>query len=173
MDSNVMEALLVKISRGDLEALEGLYRAYHHAVYSYSLLLLRDQALAEDNAQDVFLRIWSKASAYQSGRNAKAWMMGITRHSALDLLRKSARETGLDDLPEEDLAEDDPAELRIVENLDIRHALRTLPAKDRQIVLLKAVAGLPSKDVGQLLGMASSTVHWRYQRALSRLIHLI
>jgi RNA polymerase sigma-70 factor, ECF subfamily len=169
MDIKVMEALLARIPNGDLEALEGLYRDFNHAVYSYSLLLLRDREQAEDNAQDVFLRIWEKASTYRSGGNPKAWIMGITRNSALDRLRKSSREISLDGLPEDELAMAGRMESQTADRIDIRHALSTLQPQDRQIVLLKAVAGLPAKDVGRLLGLPPSTVHWRYQRSLKRL----
>jgi hypothetical protein len=56
MDTYVLENQVLKISNGDLEALEGLYRDYRHAVFAYSLHLLRDRSQAEDNTTMSFCR---------------------------------------------------------------------------------------------------------------------
>lgn len=169
MDQTDLEALIARVPDGDLEALEGLYRDLHHAVFSYSLLLLRDRAQAEDNAQDVFLKVWAKASTYRPGGSPKAWILGIARHAALDRLRASGRETGIDEVPEDAFSAEDPRMEGAAERTDLQGALRTLPPQDRRIVLLKAVAGLPAREVARLTGLPPSTVAWRYRRALARL----
>ncbi len=169
MERMTMEALIERIPNGDLEALEGLYRDFHHAVYSYSRLILHDNAQAEDNAQDVFLKIWSKASTYRTGGNPKAWIMGIARNCAVDRIRRTGKESGFDEFPEERLASGERVEEQVVERVDLQEALAILDPEDRRIVLLKAVAGLPAKDVARMVGLPPSTVHWRYRRALDRL----
>lgn len=168
-----MEEFIERLPAGDLEALESLYRDFHHAVFSFSLSILRDRALAEDNAQDVFLRVLAKASSYRRGGNPKSWIMGIAHNLALDRLRRTSRETGIDDVPEDALVDVDPASRKSEEQIDLWHALESLDPADRQIVLLKALAELPAKDVGRLLGMPPSTVHWRYRRSLKRLATLM
>jgi len=169
MDRIAMEALIARMPDGDLEALEGLYRDFHHAVFSYSLLLLRDRPQAEDNAQDVFLKIWAKASTYRPGGSPKAWILGIARNAAVDRMRASGRETGIDDVPEDVFSAEDPQVEGTAGRTDLRRALATLVPVDRRIVVLKAVAGLPAKDVARLTGLPPSTVAWRYRRALAKL----
>ena len=166
MDNRDMESLISRIPNGDLEALEGLYQDYHHAVYAYSLLLLHNQTQAEDHAQDVFLRIWEKASTYQIGGSPKAWIMSMTRNLAFDRLRRSTWETSIDDVAEDDLSTGNETGHQTEERIDLQNALSALAFQDRQIVLLKAVAGLPAKEISQLLGIPPSTVHWRYHRSL-------
>jgi RNA polymerase sigma factor (sigma-70 family) len=95
--------------------------------------------------------------------------MGIAHNAAVDRQRRDGRETGIDDVPEELLAADGPGEERTAAALTLQDALRVLSPRDRRIVLLQAVAGVPAKDVGRLLRMPASTVHWRYRRALARL----
>lgn len=173
MDADDAESLIERIPKGDLEALEGLYQDFFHVVYSYSLLLLRNKAQAEDNAQDVFLRIWTKGSTYRPGGNPKAWMLGITRNLAYDRLRRSARETSMDSLPEDALISGQKSQTQTIDRIDLQNALNTLDLTDRQIVLLKAVAGLPAIEVSKLLGLPPSTVHWRYRRSLKQLAAII
>ena len=155
MDTQMMEALMIKIADGDLEALEGLYRDFHHAIFAYSLHLLHDWTQAEDNAQDVFLQIWAKSSTYKTGSGPTGWMM-----------RRLRREISYEELPEEEWEVGESVEQQTAERIDLQTVLDILEPKDRQIVLLKAVAGLPLKAVGQLAGLPLSTVHWRYRRAL-------
>jgi len=169
MDTQMMEALMIKIADGDLEALEGLYRDFHHAIFAYSLHLLRERTQAEDNAQDVFLQIWAKSSTYKSGSGPTGWMMRITHNLAIDRLRRLRRETSYEELPEDDWTVGESIEQQTAERIDLQTVLEILEPKDRQIVLLKAVAGLPLKAVGQLAGLPLSTVHWRYRRALQLL----
>lgn len=167
MDPRSMEDRIARLPEGDLEALEGLYRELHPAVLSYSRLLLRDAAEAEDNAQDTFLKVWEKAATYRPGGSPRAWILGIARNGALDRLRRAGRTIPVDDAAEDEpaLAEDRTAS-RTAEALDLQAALRTLDRGDRRIVLLRAVAGLPLKDVARMTGLPTSTVHWRYRRAL-------
>jgi RNA polymerase sigma factor (sigma-70 family) len=166
MDNDDLESLLIRLPQGDLEALEALYQEFYHAIYAYSLLLLKNREHAQDNAQDVFLRIWEKSSTYRSGGNPKAWMMSIAHNLAADRFRRSSRESSLDDLPA-DWPDSGPLpEQPAADHLDLETALHKLAAEDRKIVLLKAVAGLPSIAVSRLLKIAPSTVHWRYRRAL-------
>jgi RNA polymerase sigma-70 factor (ECF subfamily) len=166
MDTHMLEVLMNKIAHGDLEALEGLYREFHHAVFAYSLHLLHDRAHAEDNAQDVFLQIWAKSATYKPGSGPTAWMMRITHNLAIDRLRRISREISYEELPEDEWTDEGGIEHQTVGRIDLQTMLGILESKDRQIVLLKAVAGLPLKTVSQLTGLPLSTVHWRYQRAL-------
>jgi RNA polymerase sigma-70 factor (ECF subfamily) len=169
----MLEDLMSKITDGDLEALEGLYRDFHHAVFAYSLQLLRDRTQAEDNAQDVFLQVWAKSSTYKPGSGPKAWIMRITHNLAIDRMRRSSREISTEELPEETWTTDEGIEHQTAARIDLQAVLEALEPKDRQIVLLKAVAGLPLKTVSQLAGLPLSTVHWRYRRALRLLSALI
>ena len=170
MDPRSMETLIARLPDGDLEALEGLYRDFHPAVLSYSRLLLRNAAEAEDNAQDTFLKVWAKAATYRSGGSPKAWILGIARNGAVDRLRRTGREIPVDDVAEDEPAfAEDRSAARTAEALDLQAALRILEPADRKIVLLRAVAGLTLQETARMAGLPTSTVHWRYRRALKAL----
>lgn len=169
MERNAMEALIARMPDGDLEALESLYRDFHHAVFSYARLLLQDREQAEDTAQDVFLKVWDKASTYRPGGSPKAWILAIARNAAFDRMRAAGRETGIDDMPEDVFSAEDARVEGTAINTDLRRALATLEPQDRRIVVLKAVAGLPAREVARLTGLPPSTVAWRYRRALAKL----
>lgn len=166
MDTNRLEVLMSKIIDGDLEALEELYRGFHHAVFTYSLYLLRNRAQAEDNAQDVFLQIWAKVSSYKKGSSPTGWIMRITHNLAIDRVRRQGREISFEDVQENEPTFGEGVEQQSAERIDLETVLRILEPKDRQIVLLRAVADLSLKEVALLCSLPLSTVHWRYRRAL-------
>jgi RNA polymerase sigma-70 factor (ECF subfamily) len=93
----------------------------------------------------------------------------MTRNLAFDRLRRSAWETSIDDVAEDDLSIRSETGHQTEERIDLQNALNALAFQDRQIVMLKAVAGLPAKEISQLLGIPPSTVHWRYHRSLKLL----
>ena len=70
--------LIHQSAAGEKEALEELYSRYGTAVYSMARYMLRNEALAEEATQEVFLNIWLKAASYNAERGRpKAWVMSV------------------------------------------------------------------------------------------------
>src|SRR5512140_1083921 len=107
------ESLLRLIAAGEQSAALGaLYDRYGRLAFSLAVAIVGDSAQAEEITQEVFLQIWNKAATYQPQQGkVSTWLASITRHRAIDQLRRqSARpeghqadlEDGLpDDLPED------------------------------------------------------------------------
>ena len=75
----VDDRLMAALGEGEIEALEGLYDRYSILVYSVALRILRDQVLAEDVTQEVFLRLWRRPQSYDPARGRfVSWLMSIT-----------------------------------------------------------------------------------------------
>jgi RNA polymerase sigma factor (sigma-70 family) len=82
------EALLAGLAGGDADAGLVFTRRFRARVYGVAVTLLRDPALAEDIAQEAFLRAWRHAGAYDPRRGTvTAWLLRITRNLAIDSLR--------------------------------------------------------------------------------------
>jgi RNA polymerase sigma-70 factor (ECF subfamily) len=111
------------------------------------------------------VRVYSAAPGYRPESSARAWVLTIARHLALDAVRR-ARETmsGVDD---RGVAA--PAGEPDGIGLDAVNALFRLGEVDRQIVVLHHVAGLTHAEVAALLRLPAGHVRWRYRVALARL----
>lgn len=91
-----LQGWLAACGQGDQQAFENLYRFTAPKLYGYAMRMLRNESLAEECLQDVYVRIWRHAREYAPERAAPlTWMIGILRHRALDLLRQRGRETTL------------------------------------------------------------------------------
>ena len=166
--SRELEQLLLQVGRGDREAFARLYGLTRGAVYALALSLLRDAHEAQDVAQDVFVQVWERAPSYRPQGSPMAWLLTVTRNLALSRLRRSGRQTALDEAAWNAIpaaAPDVSPEDRQV----LQDALARLGAEERRIILLHAVAGLKHRETAQLLELPLSTVLSKYHRGLKKL----
>ena len=173
------EELIGRLARGDLEALEELYRRYARPVFSLALRVLGDGPEAEEVTQDVFERAWRHARSYDQTRGrAATWLMSMTHHISVDALRRRQRrpqtvagENGALALqlvadPGRDVA--DIANERL-DGYEIRRALDTLPVAQRQAIELAFFGGMSHVEIAAMLGDPLGTVKARIRRGMERL----
>ena len=169
-DARDDDELLAQVAGGDIRALEALYRRMRVQVFAVALAVTADRGTAEDVLQDTFVRVYSAASRYRPEARARAWVLTIARHLALDAVRRRTREPvcGMADHGAATPA-GDPDRIR----LDVVNALLQLGEVDRQIVVLHDLAGFTHVEVAAELGLPAGTVRWRYRLALARLRPLV
>src|ERR1017187_9334435 len=125
-------ALVNAIRSGDHGAMAAHYDRYSSIVYSVALRVLQETAAAEDVLQDIFMQLWRKPGAFDASRgNMAAWLAVITRHRAIDLLRRRRPENDIEDVivsVEPDFA----ANADLSRTMDkVRGALETMPPPQR------------------------------------------
>ena len=161
--------LLRQVAGGDIRALETLYHALRVRVFAVALAVTGDRGMAEDVMQDTFVRVYSSAPGYRPEGKARAWVLMIARHLALDAVRRRAREPTSVMADRSAAPGGEPDELR----LDLVNALLQLGMVDRQIVVLHDMAGLTHAEIAAELQVPAGTVRWRYRVALARLRPLV
>ena len=81
--------LIAGLRARDEAAMNALYERYSGIVYAVALRVLSETSLAEDVLQDVFLQLWRNPGAFDASRGSLgAWLAVISRHRAIDVLRK-------------------------------------------------------------------------------------
>jgi RNA polymerase sigma-70 factor (ECF subfamily) len=161
----------VRIGLSTPEGFEDLYRHTFPRVYAYVASLLRDRSAAEDVTALAFERAYRKRSRFSARRGSpEAWIFGIARNAALDELRKLKRRATLDAEPA-DLWSPSPHEQaeRAFKREEVRAALATLDARDRDLVALKFAGGLSNGEIARVLSMSETNVGSRLHRAVEKL----
>jgi RNA polymerase sigma factor (sigma-70 family) len=160
------------MAAGDLAAATAFVRRYQARVFGLARTVVGSSALAEDIAQEVFLKAWRHASTYDARRGPVAgWLLTITRNAAIDAVRYR-HEVPIDpDLLVGALAnqtiEIDPAG-PAVETVDqLRRMLRELPREQSTALVLMVFCGLTAKEVAARDGIPVGTVKTRVRRAFS------
>jgi RNA polymerase sigma-70 factor (ECF subfamily) len=166
---------LVAIARGDQRAFERFYDATLGRVFAVARRICVDHALAEEVAEDVYVQVWRDAGRFDASRGAAlAWLLMMTRSRALDALRRADPAISVEDphglIDSEDAQAHDQDPLQLLDTLrrdsEIRSALATLPARDRQMVGLAFLRGLTHAEIAAAMQLPLGTVKTTIRRAL-------
>ena len=170
-----MNALLVRIARGERAALHALYQAQSVRLFGVAMAILRDREAAADALHDAFVKIGGRAAQFDPARgDAAAWLGAIVRHAALDLARKRGRETPTEEAILETYLDDAPAEqldalLSGEDAARLRECLAALDEKNRRGILLAFVHGLSHPQIAARLELPLGTVKAWIRRGLMTL----
>ena len=160
-------ALAAGVRAGDSAALAQLYDRYSSLVYAVALRVLADTAAAEDILQDVFMQLWRNPGLFDASRGSLgAWLAVITRHRAIDQLRKRRPETDVEEVViSVEAGLDDAAERsRFLER--VRGVLAGLPAEQRSALEMAFFEGLTHSEIAQQTGQPLGTIKTRIRSAL-------
>ena len=169
------EALVAGLAAGDASAATALVRRFQRRVFGLAMAVLGDRGLAEDVAQEAFVRAWRHAGAYDPRRGSVAtWLLTITRNLAIDTLRMRRS----DPIDPATLAAmvgatsgrgplDDAVAATEADRL--RAALVDLPEEQRRAIVLAAIGGRTSQEVSELEGIPLGTAKTRIRTAMLRL----
>jgi RNA polymerase sigma factor (sigma-70 family) len=169
------DSLLAGMAMGDAAATAAFVRRYQPRVYGMALTIVGSTTVAEEVAQEAFLRIWRNATAYDARRGHVAtWVLTITRNLAVDALRlRGNREQPIDPLAlMGTLLSREARESRgtHVEDRDhLRSALRALPPEQGRLVVLFVIYGLTAQETADMEGIPLGTAKTRIRRGIAKL----
>jgi len=142
-----------------------LVRAHQGAIRNFLRRLTRETALADDLAQQCFLKAFQNRERLRDESAAKSWLFQIAYRSFVDYTRKDARRRGLSEGHIEDEAPIAPAGLK----MDIEQAMDSLPAECRAVVILCLAHGMSHSEAATATGLPLGTVKSHISRGKSKL----
>jgi RNA polymerase sigma factor (sigma-70 family) len=169
-------ALLAGMSVDDPPAATAFVRRFQGPVFGLALTVTRDPSLAEDVAQEAFVRAWRAATTYDSRRGSViTWLLTITRNVAIDAVR-SRRSTPTDQEQLDQLIHDtmtapdasDAAMRGLERDLAVRR-LQAIPRDQARAVTLAVIGGCTAAEVSQHEGIPLGTAKTRIRSGLRRL----
>lgn len=152
--------LMREIAAGSETALSRLIAIHGRRLTQYASRFLGNAAEGDDVAQDTFVRVWQTAGRYDPDRAAvSTWIYRIATNLCIDRQRRGRvwklfGKTDIGDLADEiaDDAPDAPTTVAARQQLvQVRRAISLLPDRQRQAILLAAVAGMDSRDIAAIM----------------------
>ncbi len=170
--------IIAAVISGETQLYHELVRPYERSVYMMALSFMKNEADAEDVAQEAFIKAFRNLSTFRGDAKFSTWLISITLNEARHRLRRQSivRMQSLDEPPDEEGAVS-PALLRdwreipseTVEREEVRalikKAVETLPEIYRQVFLLRDVEELDVNETAQALSISISNVKVRLHRA--------
>ncbi|MDI2141614.1 MULTISPECIES: RNA polymerase sigma factor [unclassified Pseudomonas] len=172
-DTDQLRQLLAQCSLGDRRAFETLYRCVGPRLHGVALRFMGRPDLAEEVLQESFVRIWNNASRYESHLSAPmTWMINITRHQAIDQLRRH-RDRPLTDFEQDALTDESPSahdQLNSArEATALNRCLDTLEGMQRQSITVAYFQGLSCSELAEHLAAPLGSVKSWIRRGMERL----
>jgi RNA polymerase sigma-70 factor (ECF subfamily) len=166
------EVLLARIAGGDKEAMHVFYRRHRVAVYRFVLRFLRDEAAAEDIANDVFIDVYRQAGRFEGRSKPSTWLLGMARFKALSARRRQRDTVDADEVLESFEDDADTPEVA-VQKQDKARALRMcidrLTPEHREVIDLTFYHGKSIREISEIAGIPENTVKTRAFHARKQL----
>lgn len=165
------ESLLAGMASGDPAASAAFVRRYQARVFGLAMTIVDTPAIAEEVAQEAFVRAWKHAAAYDPRRGRVAtWLLAITRNAAIDAVRVR-RDRPIDPADAVILLDRDgaPPGPGFEDAEELREALAALPEVQRRPIVLAVYYGLPLAEIAQIENVPVGTAKTRLRRGLIRL----
>ncbi len=172
------ENLITLIAHGDKDALESFYERYSTQVFSLARFMLRNEAIAEEITQEVFLALWQKASTFNPKRGSpKGWLMSVTHHRVIDHVRAAKRARDSTDRMAKDLSSLQPVyqvhteeeAYRSMDRQEVVKALETLPEAQKTVILMSYFEGYSQSEIAEILNQPLGTVKTRLRLGMQKL----
>jgi len=160
---------------GDGAAAERVYEAYASRIYGLGLVMLGNEAAAEDLVQDTFVKVWRNASGYDASRGSlDTWILLMARNLAIDSLRRRVLEARtLETIKPRDESDPSRGPETIAETTDLveraRRAMAGLSDEQRAALELAYFGGKTSMEVAEMEGIPLGTAKTRIRSALLKL----
>ena len=168
-------------TNGNNSAFDTLLKRYENKVFSYLLYSVKNQELAEDLFQDVFVKVIVRlrGGKYQETGKFQAWLMRVAHNLIIDHYRKipeeniiSNDETEIDLFNDPSLAVNENREEEMINQQlvsDVKHLISRLPENQRQVLVMRYYEDLSFKEIAQLTNCSINTALGRMRYALINL----
>jgi RNA polymerase sigma-70 factor (ECF subfamily) len=160
--------LIDRSAAGDQEAFRQLVIRHHRLVINVAFRALGELSLAEDVAQEVFLKVYKALPNYRHEKPFKHWLHRVAANAVTDTLRRRRPLVSLDDMQEQPAsAEADPLDVATRHDLQraVRQAIASLPSHYRDTIALQAFAELSYEEIARTLDIPLGTVMSRLNGA--------
>ena len=160
--------LVASAQHGDRSAFSELVRIHTRGVFNVVYRMCGDALIAEDAAQETFIRAWQNLSSYHPQTSLRNWLYRIAFNAAMDMLRKEKRiiPTDIDDLP---LTDERPGPESQVSQHErtamVQKAVMSLPDASRAVLVLKEYEGMSYHEIADALDIPMGTVMSRLNYA--------
>lgn len=168
--------LIQQAGNGDSNAFGELVRRNYASVVNVVYRMCGDANLAEDMAQETFLRAWSNLASFRPKTSLRHWLYRIAVNATLDVLRRKTEEPVEDEIIQMFSDQSPGPEATVIEKeqaADLQQKLKALPEASRTVLVLREYGELSYQEIATTLELPIGTVMSRLNYARTRLREML
>ena len=153
------EELMAQAAEGNMDAFEEVVRRNQQTALNVAYRFLGDSALAEDVAQDAFLKVLAGASRYQPTARFSTYLYNVVWHLCIDIYRRKRPES-LEFVPDREHDAPGPAQAALAgeQQALVRAAVQSLPPRQRMAIVLEHFEGLSYEEIARVIDCSPTAV---------------
>lgn len=166
--------IIKKMTEGDRDAFRYFFDKYYTDLCNFVLLYLKEQSLAEEVVQDIFVYFWENRAKLKINDSVRGYLFGATKFRSLNLIReKKNHSKAIEHLSSSNMEADDQENISFAEidefKIILTTAINKLPEKCREIFILSKQSDLSNKEIADKLDISVKTVENQMTIALKKL----
>lgn len=171
------DALILELQNGNPRAFERIYQLYSESTYGIIYSIIRDENIAEEVLQDVFLKIWDKAPTYNSDKGRFfTWVLNIARNAAIDKIRSKSFKNSQQNLKADNfvnILEDKTSFAESVDSIGLKKYIDKLKPVCKKLIDYLFFRGYTQKETSEELDMPLGTVKTRNRMCIEQLRKIV
>ncbi|SHF53245.1 RNA polymerase sigma-70 factor, ECF subfamily [Salegentibacter echinorum] len=171
------DALIAELQNGNPRAFERIYQLYSESTYGIIYSIIKDEKIAEEVLQDVFLKIWDKAPTYNSDKGRFfTWVLNIARNASIDKIRSKGFKNSQQNLKADNfvnILEDKTSFAESVDSIGLKKYIDKLKPVCKKLIDYLFFRGYTQKETSEELDMPLGTVKTRNRMCIEQLRKIV
>lgn len=167
------ELLIVQLQSGNEKAFERIYELYSKSIYGIIYSIVREEAIAEEILQDVFLKVWNNAPSYDGSKGRFfTWMLNIARNVSIDKIRSKEFKNNKENLKSEnfvDILEERSNVSGKMDAIGLQKFINMLEPACKKLIDFLFFKGFTQKETAEELQIPLGTVKTKNKICIEKL----
>lgn len=168
-----LEILVKLLKKKDTRGLEYLYKEYSSLIFKVANGILNDRELSKEVTSDVFLKVWNNIKKFdEQYEKFPAWMMLITRYTAIDRLRKEIKHKNYENIDDINLKAKSNVETQVIAKCEVSFLskeINNMNDIDKEIFIRRFYDDSKVSDIGKKMGITEKFINLRIFRGRKKL----
>lgn len=159
--------LILGLKQSSLSAYKTLFLEYYSIIHRFLTAIIKDDAAAEDVAQNIFLKVWLKRADLDENKSIRTYLYVLAKNEAINLMRRESRLKSLDEIASPADASGVQERVEYNETNDrVRRSVMGMPTQRKTIFEMSRIDNLSNKEISQILNLSVRTVEKHIELAL-------
>ena len=159
-----LHILFKGIRNNDKASFDTLYEKYKNLVYGIAFTVCKNNDIAEEVVQNVFLKLWKLSKEKLPYSYEASWLYTVTKNETIDILRKNVNFVDLDSIYNVESDNNYISDIIDIDNYN--RIINSLKEDEKQILSLKLLYNFTFKEIGTLLNIPTATAQWKYYKSI-------